>query len=315
MRSFIALALLVAPLSASSASSSAVARAWLQSHKSPTDDQLAELKNANPDAFAMVSALLAKHAKGQDQQLSADEKGPDVFRRMMTPRHLSMSTRAATPYAAAEPTYAQPIVQDNMQYDANAASNKDEHMVDGLLNAVAQLGGDKAKKIALLRQRRHKNVEPVNPLLADQSMFEEPKPVRPVMAAAAVEEQVASVVAPEEQPAPRRKENSYLKGLDLSGDMPVVHEQKQARRPRNAYMKDIDLNAMSQENTLTSFSFDDGESKPKPKPAVAPKPKKENVFAKWLGLTATKPAQESAVQVQPAQPVQKKDHSYLDIFK
>lgn len=244
----------------------------MRSHKSPTDDQLGELQSANPAAFALVKSLLSKHA--QHQQLAAEDRGPDVFRRMMTPRHL----------AAAQPSYyaaaSAPIDQAN--YKPQAAADKDESTVDRLLNAVAAMGGEKGKKIALLRQRRHKGQQEENALTQDADLFGAPPTPAPVRAVEAAVEQVQQEQVQEQAtPAPKEHENSYLKGIDLTGDMPEVTNGNHKKQH------------VSQGADLQSFSFDDV-APPAPKPTPAPKveaPKpKDNAFLKYLGFVKKAPA-------------------------
>jgi len=97
--------------------------------------------------------------------LPESERGPNVFLKMMGPRHLSAAaqkSKVTLPYnvpdtGAAESTMA---MQDPKKYDPNTAQDKDASMVDGLLGAVANLaGGGKAGKIALLRKRYHQKDE------------------------------------------------------------------------------------------------------------------------------------------------------------
>jgi len=284
-------ALLVAPAVASSASNTATA--WLQSHKSPTDNQLGQLASANPAAFAIVQALLNKHAKGEIK-LSAEERGPDVFRNMMTPRHLSSAApNAAVPYASAELAEVRRPVVDQAHYNPSAAADRDESAVSRLLDAVSQLGGKKGKQIALLKQRRSHSVV-ANTLTNDASLFADAEPAPAPVQVKAVEAQVAAAVqAPVQEPAtPAPKaENSYLKGIDLSGDMPKFLSQKKAK---HAVVEDGS-------DSITSFSFDDSApTTPAPK-KVAP-PKKENMFLKWLsvGKKAPAPVEQKVVQPAPA---------------
>merc|ERR1719265_2125227 len=206
-------------------------------------------------------------------KLAPSERGADVFKRMMTPRHLSLAEpNVAVPFPDPEVAAAQPVIGDQMHYSAKAKSDKDETMVDRLLGAVAGLGGQKGKKIALLRQRRHHN-EAETPFGRDFAAFGDSQPTP-----APTLEQAAAVEAPEVKvqvgAAPHR-ENSYLKGLDLSGDMPKVVG---ARHAHNAALE-------SHANYLASFSFDDSApavQAPKPKVVAPKKEKKENVFLKWL---------------------------------
>jgi hypothetical protein len=293
-RSLLVCALLFVPAIALTASASNTAEAWLQSHKSPTDDQLGQLQSANPEAFAIVSSLLKKHSTGQ-LKLSAEERGPDVFRKMMSPKHLSAvaeSNQVALPYAVED---AQPAIVDQAHYNPKSASDKDEAMVDRLLGAVAGLAGDKGKKIALLRQRRQSKTEDENPLTKDADLFETaPKPA-PVQT---LEVPQLEDPAPAPTVAKSDHENSYLKGIDLSGDMPVVAGAKQGvSKPK------------SEGADLQSFNFDDvvpQKPKPAPKKVAPPQPKKDNAFLKYLGFVNKAPAP-TEDKVVPAKPTEKQN--------
>lgn len=305
-RSILVCALLVAPAVASAVSAESAAREWLQYHTSPTDDQLGELKNANPDAYAMVKALLTKHKMGL-VKLAPEERGPDVFKRMMTPRHLAASRpQVSVPYGDAEMGASPPV--DNMHYNPNAAADKDERMVDRLLGAVAGLSGAKGKKIALLRKRHHKQ-EAENPFAKDMAAFGVETQTTQAPAAFPLEEPQVE----EQQPpaAAAHKENSYLKGIDLSGDMPAVLGTKHGDM-KHAPRHDSDT------NYLATFTFGDGlapavQEAPKPKKVATPKPKKSNSFLKWLGFVKKAPAPQEA-QAAPAQPAKNRGNPYLVDF-
>jgi len=299
-RALLVLALLAAPIAASSVSASSAASAWLQSHKSPTDNQLGELANANPAAFAIVQALLSKHAK--HAQLAAEDRGPDVFRRMMSEgsHHVTAAEpKVALPYATAELAEVRAPVVDQAHYNVKTASDRDESAVDRLLNAVASMGGAKGKKIALLRQKHRHGQVTSNLLDKDADLFggegpPAPTPVRPAVEVAQVMEEATAV--------PQKKENSYLKGIDLSGDMPEVVAK------HGAHKKVVHDDSP---NSLATFSFDDSA----PAAAVPKKvfaalaPKKDNSFLNWLGLVKKAPAPKE----QPVAPA-KKENSYLAKF-
>lgn len=299
------LALSLAPAAASSVSALSAASAWLQNHKAPTDDQLAELRNSNPAAFALVNSLLSKHAKGEIK-LSAEDRGPDVFRKMMTPRHLAAAeTSVSLPYATSNYESA-PV--DQAHYNPKSAADKDETMVDKLLGAVAGLAGDKGKKIALLRQRRHKKQENENLLTKDADLFGEESHSTP---AQVVEQAREAVEVPQVQeqaaPAPTNvHENSYLKGIDLSGDMPTIAGAKGAATKHK-----------SQGADLASFSFDDvapAAATPAPKKVVPKQPKKpENAFMKYLGFVNKAPAPKEHPAV-PEKPAAKKNPYLVDFL-
>lgn len=285
-RALLVLAFGVASAGASAVSAASTASEWLQKHQTPTDDQLGELKNANPDAYAMVKALLTKHSMGL-VKLAPEQRGPDVFRNMMTPSHLA-AHRPQAYMGASTPV-------DNMKYNPKAAADKDEQMVDKLLGAVAGLSGAKGKKIALLRKRHHKE-EVESPFANDMAAFG--VAAQTTMAPAAQPEEAPQV---EEQQQPDKHENSYLKGIDLTGDMPSVAPKKHAH-------------AHDPNNYLATFSFGDDAppvpEAPKPKKVAAPKPKKDNSFLKWLGFVKKAPAPQEAPAV-AAQPAKQPVNSYL----
>jgi len=305
-------AFLVAYAAAASTAATSAANAWMQSHKSPTDDQLKELAGANPEAYAVVNALLSKHMKHLRQP--GEMSGADVFRSMMTPAERMGNfgkSHTSEPYASAGLVEEHAPAVATASYNPNAATNRDESSVSRLLSAVASMGGKKGKKIQALLKKHEKKQEVDNPLTEDASLFEEaPKavPVQDIVAAAAMP--VEQVQAPE---PPQTHENSYLKGIDLSGDMPVAEGQKHHLNKQNSYLKGID---MSGADSLQSFSFGDDEKPAAPKPVVkvaAPKPKKpENAFLKFLYGVKKAPAPVA----QPAAAAPKKEgNSYLDSVK
>lgn len=149
----IALALLFAPVSAVSVSAESTANMWMRSHQSPTDGQLGELASSNPQAFAIVSALLNKH---HTNTLPESERGPDVFKQFMAPHRMSAAaTNVAMPYPDATASVSEPAMQEQAP---PKSGGKDE--VDGLLNMVAGLaGGSQAKQIALLRSRHQQAMQ------------------------------------------------------------------------------------------------------------------------------------------------------------
>merc|ERR1712129_328160 len=117
---------------------------------------------------------------------------------------------------------------------------------------------------------------------------------------------VQQELAPPAPPAAEKHENSYLKGIYLSGDMPVSLRQP---KKQNSYLKGIDLSGSA--DSLATFSFGDAApAAPKqvPEKVVAPKPKKDNAFLKWLGVVNKAPAPEEKPAEAP-QPV-KTTNSY-----
>jgi len=151
------LALLLAPVAALTTASENAAKLWLNSHQTPNDAELGELATSNPQAFAIVSALLNKR---HQNTLPQSERGPDVFLKMMGPRHLSAAAAdTALPYNIPEASETEPVIQNQMNYDPKSTDDKDEQMVDGLLSAVQGLTGGSSNKIALLRKKHHKETQ------------------------------------------------------------------------------------------------------------------------------------------------------------
>jgi len=309
-RALLVLVLLAVPAVASSTSATSAATAWLQSLQragveSPTEDQLKQLSGMNPAAFAIVNALLSKHSKGV-KALAPEDRGPDVFRRMMQDdqhaQFASAAPRAALPYAQTEELaeVRTPVI-DQAHYNPNTVTDRDESSVSRLLAAVASMGGKKGSKIASLLKKRHHVEE--NALQDDASLFgAEPAPkafVAPIEPEAQEQAQVQEQAA-----APAKRENSYLKGLDLTGDMPEVLSVKKGSK----HMANFDDTS----SNLASFSFDDSAAAPKPVPKKVAPPKKQNAFLKWLdfGKKAAAPVEEPATAPQPV----KKQNPYADFL-
>jgi len=235
---------------------------------------------------------------------------------MMGTPHLAAAappTAVAMPYDAettSEATYSAPVV-DNEHYDANSRSKRDETAVSKLLSAVASMGGNRGKKIAALMKKRHVQTQEENALTADSNIFDDeqatPSPVQ--MAETAMAQPQPQQIA---TPAPRRV-NSWLKGMDLSGEMPVVN-RKQMQEDKTVSNVD-DSGADSLPSSFQAAAMQEIE-KPKPAPVVAeaPKPKKpNNAFLNWLtGGKKAEVAEEAPAA--PASPA-KKTNSYLDNVK
>jgi len=296
----VVLALFLAPAASSSA------KAWLQSH-SPTDDQLADLKSSDPDNYAMVSSLLKKQSMGLIKVAAHSEREPDVD---------AFSAREAVHKSVVNPG----------GFNPQRAADNDEQSVNAMLEAVANLGGNKAQRLSLLRKRRHiakAESSDSDPFAKDAALFgldeitihdapeKQQAAVAPVRTAAVQQEIEDDDVAPVQQKAPvaptkkKKKTNSYLAGLnlDLSGDFPDAHKKKDK----------------SNVNLLDSFSYSEealmlqprAEKAPKPEQSVAPAPKKPSAFLKYLGITKKAPAPEEAAMAQPAQPAESNPY---DVF-
>jgi len=283
------------------------ARLFLRSHaaQAPQPDELAELKGENPEAYALVNALLTKRSLGllnprhptasfvppsaaQQQQQEVAEQGPEVFSNMLRPGELEA---AHVQHEAAEPRVAVPYAavghanHDWMNWKPQDSATNDDQMVQNVLGAVAELKG--GKKAGLLSKRR----DALEDLSADEASFGvEPAQPAPKPVAAA--------------PVPH--ENSYLKSFDLSIRAPETTEKVEEKPKENSYLNGLDLTTEAEQkrtsqmqgsstDSLASFSWDD-DSKPKeqPKPQVeAQEPKsdgKKPSLMGWLGLVNEAPA-------------------------
>jgi len=306
-------------IKASTAVAQTKAQSWLQRHRgAPQQDDLAELKAENPEAYGIVKALLTKRSLG-----------------LLDPRHPTASFAAAPPQDSSPtpgaeafekiaeesgeklkvaPLYASAPVaahHDWLSWKPQQSALDDEAMVKNVLGAVAQMKGGSL---------RGSSSAPADddsaPLMAPAA----PAPI----AAVAVE------APPQPQPQPQApKENSYLKSIGL--DAPA---RSQPAAPENSYLKGLNLDSAAPPdaartaskpavglsaiktkddgaNYLASFSWgDDAPAAPKapqaasesaevdapaspsaadaaPAAAAAPvapaAPKKKNALLAWLG--------------------------------
>jgi hypothetical protein len=323
--------LLAAPLASSlSVSATSRARLFLRAHVGtpPQADELAELRTENPEAYALVKALLTKRSLGlldpkhptasfAKAEQPHEDQGPEVFEKMASPEELqamrnpqpvAAKPKVDMPYAEVQPA---PAHRDWMNWKPQSAAMDDETMVQNVLGAVAQLKG--SKKAGLL-SNQHAADE--NPLVADAGALgsEQPEPtaVSPKPAAPAAPREnsylksidfgLATPQAAEEQKtaAPAKHENSYLKGLDLSGDMPKVVASSE--EPKKASHMQSSSN-----NYLASFSWDDSKPQEESNQKVSqqePKvdPSKDSLLS-WLGVVKKAPVQRApTAPTQPANP-------------
>jgi len=291
------------------------ARLFLRSHvgKGPNDDQLAELRNENPSAYALVKALLTKRSLGllnsrhptasfaAPKQDDDEEKpsGEAVFGKFARPGELNLArvqttaSEVALPYGDVAPA----AHHDWLNWKPQASGMSDDQMVQNVLGAVASLSG---KKAGLLSKHRSSSE---SSLSADEASFGvEPEPAHkaePVAPPAPHENSYLKNVdfglrtpeAPAQPAAPHK--NSYLEGLDLTGDMPksvAIETSKKTSQIES-----------SSSNALASFSWDD--AKPKedaPKPLLPKANGKDNSLMSWLGVVDKAPAPKAAAA--PAKP-------------
>jgi len=321
-------------VSASMLSATSEARQFLRRHTAspPQQDELAELKGENPDAYALVKALLTKRSLGllnprhptasfvppsaaQQEQQQLAEQGPEVFTNMLRPGEMEAShvhqeslatshVEVALPYASVAPQH-----HDWMNWKASDSAANDDQMVQNVLASVAELKGGKPAGLLSTRRQSDESSSPLDQL----SVGEDSPPPQPKAAPAA--------------PAPH--ENSYLKSIDFgirAPEMPEKAEYTSYLTPKgNSYLKNFDLSddtpspaakrtsqaQTSSADSLASFSWDDSAPKEQPKPKVAePEIKsKDHSFLAWLGVEKQAPAPKA----EPAVPAKRVNTYLMDL--
>lgn len=343
----IALATTLVPAVATSASES-VAKAFLRrlGGAPPQQDQLAELRTENPEAYALVKALLTKRSLGllDPRHPSASfsskppaaqddaERGPEVFQKFATPGEslatssVSTESHAVYPEAAAAPAH-----HDWLNWKPQSSAMDDDAMVKNVLGAVAELKGAPAKTGLLSRKRAV--AADASPLAADAEALG-------MDTSASASTATSSSDAAVTKTAEKGSENSYLKSIDF-GDAAKEVDQFQPRAPStNSYLKGIDLNGDStpaatkpveslaathaaqraagaedsgSDNPLASFSWGDDMKQPEqrtPPPTAAVQLKATtaapSALLSWLGVVKKQPPP----QVQKAAPQEKNSYAF-----
>lgn len=247
----------------------------------PTTDELAELKGENPEAYALVKALLTKRSLGlldprhptakfagaEQQHPQTAEQGPDAFSQFASrgtqeghsSHQEAQTSKASVPYAEVKGT----AHQDWLNWKPQNTAADDDTMVQNVLGAVAELKG---KKITLMSKHRAS----ASPTAAEKESSEATS--QPAMAA-----------PQDSKPStPTEHKNSYLDGLDLSGDMPQITEG-------NKKAKQTGQDPSSSTNPLASFSWDDSQPPVQDRPhpqreAALPVNSKDANLLSWLGV-------------------------------
>jgi len=209
------------------------AREWLRTHEDPDQAGMDELKNTNPDAYAIVQALMTKKSLGL-----LNPKHPNAFGGYQdAPAKGDMSTTIVD----AEPVPVAAVVTET-QHDSHSdffnwkPHEDDDAMVSNVLGAVASLKSGAASAPVEVAQP-----QPV------QVAQPEPQKIEPVKVAAPV----AEVKTPT---ASMSQENSYLNtaGLDQPKEARVV---------------------LPHGNALSGFSWNDDDSAPAPVAVAPQPPK------------------------------------------
>eukprot|EP00747_Dinoflagellata_sp_TGD_P025807 gnl/TRDRNA2_/TRDRNA2_131507_c0_seq1.p2 gnl/TRDRNA2_/TRDRNA2_131507_c0~~gnl/TRDRNA2_/TRDRNA2_131507_c0_seq1.p2 ORF type:complete len:322 (-),score=73.50 gnl/TRDRNA2_/TRDRNA2_131507_c0_seq1:19-870(-) len=252
---------------------------WLRAHgNNPNNDQLAELKTENPEAYAIVKALLVKQSMGllnmrhpsaswsapppQDQE--AAPSGANAYAKFASPGELKKS-QPEDPYPAASTQMYSEVGQathvDNWNWSTKHSSEDDDAMVSQVLGAVAELKGKKS--LISQKSQTSQQSEDLSPLAAHDADFGVDTSAPSTQPAAAAE------AAPE--PKPVKQENSYLKGLDLNADDSAPAQSVEQQPQESAPAKVVSLAKESDSvSPLSSFSFDDSDTAPQQKPKPAP---------------------------------------------
>jgi hypothetical protein len=306
MRGFV-LAALVSVAAGATAKAEVSARVWMLDHANPNTDELAELKVENPDAYALVKALLTKRSLGL-----LDPRHPTASFSKPAPEDESNHPVGAAVYAKfattdkerqalanAEPVYDTSAVEDDVvtpapsgQHDwlnwkpADSAAS-DDAMVQNVLGSVAGLVGKKTAVPGTTTTQPS-----VGALDADESS---------ILSADDVPKQEAKPEPkPEPQPkqnflakisdTPKPQSNSYLDGLDLTvdtkPDAPAVTSQPaQPIAEPVVPVTAAESSVSGGKSALDNFSFSDSDDQTTTTaPKVQTPAPKVSALGSWLGM-------------------------------
>lgn len=333
MRSLV-LSAIAAVAVGTSARSEVAARVWMLDHPDANMDQLSELKDENPDAYALVKALLMKRSLGlldpRHPTASFAKPAPDAD---STPRGAAVYAKFATTEkekAALQGTpyeeVASPAAQshDWLNWKPKDSATDDDAMVKNVLGQVAGLAGGAQSKAS---------DESSGSLEADEASIlaadDEPKakPTQPP-AAPVVQTQppaqnfLSKTPQPSEAPkvetpksASLASENSYLKGLDLTTDDSAPPPPAPTAAPE-AQVEPVKPMKIAAASPLDHFSFD-GEDTQVVTTTVAPKaetaPAKPSALGSWLGLVKPHVQPAAKKTVEAAAPAQAENPYLADL--
>lgn len=295
--------LLSAGADAASAQSEVSARVWMRNHhQQPNQDDLSELKTENPDAYALVNALLTKRALGlldpkhptasfgkappkddsetkltgaaEYARFATTEKEKaalqGVTEDVSEPYPDASSSAVAVPYPSAGGAS-----HDWMNWKPQDSGASDDAMVKNVLGAVAGL----TMKGKSLRGAAADD-ESANPLASEAATQ---------MAAESAPQPVAAEVATTTQAS---DENPYLKTMDMAPAASTIKQQI-ASFPDQAGG-----------NALSSFSFDDSQTTTTT--TAAPKASKSGVggnpLGAWLGMVKPHVVTAAPQEAKPSNP-------------
>lgn len=203
-------------------SSNSQSVAWLGSHANPSPDELDELKGENPEAYALVKALLTKRSLGlldpkhptaafsasaTPAPLAADDQGPAAFAKFASQGSHIESAETVYPDAPATQH------KDFFNWKPQQTGVDEDAEVQNVLGAVAAIAQPKSAPAAVAPTQNLRAVS-----IAKVAPVEDAKPV-----------------------AAMGQENSYLKDIDFGIKAPVAQAPRSAPED-NSYLKMSGLN-------------------------------------------------------------------------
>lgn len=302
------------------------AHEFLKAHDAPSEDELAELKAANPDAYGIVKALLTKRSLGllDPRHPRANFAGPKfdenkpvgeaAFSSLASPEelhgHAQIQPDTQEEYAEVP---AAPVHHDWLNWKPTDSAVDDDAMVQNVLGQVAQLSGSKSSKNLRSKQVSDSPLadEEASILGNDESAQSQPQATaqpeessQPPKLAATQKNSfwnsidLESALTPTQSSQPRK--NSYLKSIDLNGD-----DTPKATKPVAAAVEvKQTLSHEDSSDSLSSFSFDDQDARiQSDRSTVTQAPVKTQAKAEpnsldsWLGIGKPK---ETLMQKKPA---------------
>jgi len=284
--------MLILTVAASATSAQNVATRWLRAHPSAADNQddLGELKAENPEAYAIVKALLTKRSLGllDPKHPSASFAAPPpaqdstptgaaAFAKFATPGELAKVNQVSTDGQASQTALAYPDVapapahHDWLNWKPQNSAADDDAMVSSVLGAVAELKG---KAASASSAQRTTNSDGGSSLANDEDLLGSLSPSS--VSAPSVEEETPqatseekqnppssvsapSVVAETPQATSEEKQNPYLDGVALSNEEPQRPQLRLAAQSTSSSTVRKNV-AATPENTLSAWL--DGKASP-----------------------------------------------------
>lgn len=327
MRSLL-LAAVATVAAGTSAKAEVTAQAWLRNHPDSQMDQLDELKDENPDAYALVKTLLMKRSlglldpkhptasfsKAPPQDSDDHAVGVAVYSKFATTEKEKAALQAA-PYAEVATS---PQGHDWLSWKPKDSAVDDDSMVKNVLGQVADLTGGKSQAApAPTYTQSSLDADEANILAADDTPAQKSKP-QPTAAPVPTQPPAQNFLskAPEVAEAPKSSgENSYLKGLDLNMDSAASAPPA----PEVAAVAETPVKPMkvAAKSALDNFSFDDG-SAPAATTTDAPRAEqkaagKSSALGSWLGLVKphVQPAAQKVEDAPAVTPAAQAENPYL----